>query len=129
MLYEVITPVISADGSFRTDLEELTASDWIPADLKDEVTAVLNKLRVTVGAMFDEYCDPSESIRVHGDFHSGNILDRPGDGLLIMDFDDMATSLPVQDIWLLLPDHAPESGAEITALLEGYREFRRNNFV
>ena len=78
--------------------------------------------------MFDEYSPPADSfIRVHGDFHSGNILERPGEGLMLMDFDDMAMSLPVQDLWLLLPDHAPDSGRELTAIIEGYREFRAFN--
>jgi Ser/Thr protein kinase RdoA (MazF antagonist) len=41
-----------------------------------------------------------------------------------MDFDDMATALPLQDIWLLLPDYAPDCKKETAAILEGYREFR-----
>ncbi|MDC7226247.1 MAG: serine/threonine protein kinase [Spirochaetales bacterium] len=118
-------PLLSARHSFNADLEELKASSWIHPDAKDEVVTVLEKLRVPVDAMFDEYSPSEESfIRVHGDFHSGNILDRPGEGLMLMDFDDMAMSLPVQDLWLLLPDHAPECGAELAAIIDGYREFR-----
>lgn len=118
-------PVISAESSFDSDVEELKASNWIHPDAKPEVSAVLELLRKTVDSMFEQYAPRQESfIRVHGDFHSGNILDRPGEGLMIIDFDDTAMSLPVQDLWLLLPDHAPDSGKELAALLEGYREFR-----
>jgi Ser/Thr protein kinase RdoA (MazF antagonist) len=118
-------PVLSASGSFAEDLEILSSCDWVHPDVKDEFSAVLEKLRVLVTSMFDQYGGREiDFIRVHGDFHSGNILDRPGEGLMLMDFDDMAMSLPVQDLWLLLPDHAPESGKELTAILEGYREFR-----
>lgn len=120
-------PRLSADGSFASDLEILDSCDWIHPDVKDEMSTVLEKLRVLVGSMFDKYAAGEEFIRVHGDFHSGNILDRPGVGLMLMDFDDMAMSLPVQDLWLLLPDHAPDSGAELSAILEGYREFRGFN--
>jgi Ser/Thr protein kinase RdoA (MazF antagonist) len=120
-------PKLSADGSFSTDLDILSSCDWIHPDVKDEMSAVLEKLRLLVGSMFDRYAGGEEFIRVHGDFHSGNILDRPGEGLMLMDFDDMAMSLPVQDLWLLLPDHAPESGKELAAILEGYREFRSFN--
>ncbi|POR03941.1 serine kinase [Alkalispirochaeta sphaeroplastigenens] len=62
--------------------------------------------------------------RLHGDCHRGNILDRPGEGLLLIDFDDMMTGPAVQDLWLLLPDHVQEARRELELLLEGYEQFR-----
>jgi Ser/Thr protein kinase RdoA (MazF antagonist) len=61
--------------------------------------------------------------RIHGDCHRGNLLDRPGEGLLIIDFDDMMVGPAVQDIWLLLPGHAADCGRELTMLLDGYETF------
>lgn len=61
--------------------------------------------------------------RIHGDLHRGNILERPGEGLHILDFDDMMTGPCVQDLWLLLPGRLEESRKELSALLEGYSEF------
>ena len=61
--------------------------------------------------------------RIHGDLHRGNILERPGEGLLLIDFDDCMTGPPVQDLWLLLPDRAPKCERELGLLLEGYGEF------
>ena len=61
--------------------------------------------------------------RIHGDCHRGNLLERPGEGLMIIDFDDMMTGPPVQDIWLLLPGYAADCGRELTFLLEGYERF------
>jgi Ser/Thr protein kinase RdoA (MazF antagonist) len=61
--------------------------------------------------------------RVHGDLHRGNILDRPGLGLLLVDFDDMLNAPTVQDLWLLLPGRKSESGRELALILEGYEEF------
>ncbi len=61
--------------------------------------------------------------RIHGDCHRGNILDRPGSGLLIIDFDDMMTGPAVQDLWLLLPDHAAQCRRELGLLVEGYEAF------
>ena len=65
-----------------------------------------------------------EYIRVHGDCHRGNLLDRPDEGIMVIDFDDMMTAPPIQDLWLLLPGHAQDCRMEIELLLEGYRQFR-----
>lgn len=62
--------------------------------------------------------------RIHGDSHRGNILDRGGEGLLLIDFDDMAVGPPIQDLWLLLPGRRDECGRELGLLIEGYEEFR-----
>jgi Ser/Thr protein kinase RdoA (MazF antagonist) len=61
--------------------------------------------------------------RIHGDCHRGNILDRLGSGLLIIDFDDMMVGPAVQDLWLLLPDHAAQCRRELGLLVEGYEAF------
>ncbi len=64
-----------------------------------------------------------EKFRIHGDCHRGNILDRMDEGLLFIDFDDMMTGPAVQDLWLLLPGHLSECGAEMELILEGYTSF------
>jgi Ser/Thr protein kinase RdoA (MazF antagonist) len=66
--------------------------------------------------------------RIHGDCHRGNILDRlggglGGEGLYVIDFDDMMTGPAVQDLWLLLPDHADQCRRELGLLVEGYESF------
>jgi len=62
-------------------------------------------------------------IRVHGDCHRGNIMDRIGEGLLLIDFDDMAMGPPVQDLWMLLPDRPSRCPRELELILDGYRTF------
>jgi Ser/Thr protein kinase RdoA (MazF antagonist) len=61
--------------------------------------------------------------RIHGDCHRANIIDRPGTGLALIDFDDMMMGPPVQDLWLVLPSHVSESRRELNLLLEGYEPF------
>ncbi|MBT8043199.1 MAG: serine/threonine protein kinase [Kiritimatiellales bacterium] len=61
--------------------------------------------------------------RIHGDCHRANILERPDEGLMVIDFDDMVMGPAVQDIWLLLPDHANQARNEINLILEGYEQF------
>jgi len=63
------------------------------------------------------------SIRLHGDFHRGNVLDRAGTGLLAIDFDDAASGPAVQDLWLLLPGQADECRRELGLIVEGYEAF------
>lgn len=67
--------------------------------------------------------DGIELQRIHGDCHRANILERPDEGLMVIDFDDMVMGPPVQDIWLLLPDHANHVRHEINLILEGYEQF------
>jgi Ser/Thr protein kinase RdoA (MazF antagonist) len=73
------------------------------------------------------YFENVENIRIHGDFHIGNILDRVDEGLMVIDFDDMMNGPAVQDMWLLLPDHYPASKPQLELLLKGYEQFREAN--
>lgn len=65
-----------------------------------------------------------ETIRIHGDCHSGNVLFRPEEGLMLIDFDDMMTGPPIQDFWLLLPDYVSNCALELDLMIEGYEVFR-----
>ncbi len=67
--------------------------------------------------------DSFEGIRIHGDLHRGNILERPDEGLLVIDFDDCLRGPPIQDLWLLLPDRSDRCTRELSLLIEGYSEF------
>ncbi|VGO16011.1 Stress response kinase A [Pontiella desulfatans] len=67
--------------------------------------------------------DGIELQRIHGDCHRANILERPDEGLMVIDFDDMVMGPAVQDIWLLLPGHANTTRHEINLILEGYEQF------
>lgn len=78
-------------------------------------------LRIVDIAMREFEC--IELQRIHGDCHRANILERPDEGLMVIDFDDMVMGPAVQDIWLLLPDHADRARHEIGLILEGYEQF------
>ena len=67
--------------------------------------------------------DGVELQRIHGDCHRANILERPDEGLMVIDFDDMVMGPAVQDIWLLLPGSANSSRYEINLILDGYEQF------
>jgi Ser/Thr protein kinase RdoA (MazF antagonist) len=98
----------------------LLLKEVVPQHYKQKYGDICNRIIEILSPHFEGL----ESIRIHGDFHAGNILQRPGEGLLVIDFDDMMKGPPVQDFWLLLPDYYPESNYYIQKLLEGYRQFR-----
>ena len=78
-----------------------------------------------IDACIRAFPDDVELIRIHGDCHNLNILDRPDEGLHLIDFDDMVVGPPVQDLWMLLPDEPSQCRPLINAFLKGYRLFRR----
>lgn len=59
---------------------------------------------------------------VHGDCHVGNVL-WDGDSPFLIDFDDLTTCLPVQDLWLIAPGRDEESLRLRNAVLQGYTQF------
>lgn len=100
-------------------LEYLLAAEVIHPDVREEFVTLCRETITRIAPRFEDI----ELQRIHGDCHRGNILDRPGEGLLLIDFDDMMTGPVVQDLWLLLPDRADECGRQLTMLLDGYEEF------
>jgi Ser/Thr protein kinase RdoA (MazF antagonist) len=72
----------------------------------------------------DPLFDGVEFLRIHGDCHANNLLSRPGEGLRLIDFDDMCNGPAAQDLWMLLPGRAADCPDELEALMEGYTFFR-----
>ena len=101
-------------------LEELRDANVVAADCRAELFGLAEQALESFSDLFDGV--PFH--RIHGDCHRGNILDRAGEGLLLIDFDDMMHGPAVQDLWLLLPDHAASCRRELALILEGYEQFR-----
>ena len=95
-------------------------SGVLPAAVRGVYEAAVTALLDRVAPLFQGV----EAIRIHGDVHRANILQRPGEPLRLIDFDDMAVGPPVQDLWMLLPGHLEHSRPELALLLEGYETFR-----
>lgn len=104
------------------DIEYL-CTKVIPDRFRDSYRGIAGQLVSMSTPLFEGL----REIRLHGDCHRGNILDRLDEGLQIIDFDDMASGPAVQDMWLLLPERAPGAQREIDLYLEGYERFRRFN--
>lgn len=100
-------------------LDEIERGEVVHPELRDRFRSVCEKTLEAVRPLFRGVAFE----RVHGDLHRGNILDRPGTGLVLFDFDDMMTGPAVQDLWLLLPGRLEDSRRELSLLLEAYEEF------
>ena len=68
------------------------------------------------------------TIRLHGDCHPGNILwtptEAPNGGPHFVDLDDSRSGPAVQDLWMLLSGDRRQRTTQLSALIEGYEQFR-----
>ncbi|MCW7754194.1 serine/threonine protein kinase [Desulfobotulus sp. H1] len=108
------------DRSLDRDARTLL-SGGMPAEMQNSFRTLVSRLQQNIRELFTG----QPSIRLHGDLHRKNILHRPGEGLLLIDFDDMMTGPAIQDLWLLLPDRPTQCPREINLLMEGYQSFRK----
>lgn len=106
--------------STKNDIRELLESGTIPKPYVPSFQEVTQRILDKITPLFDTI----KTIRVHGDCHQKNLIFRPGEGIMIIDFDDMMTGPAVQDLWLFLPDHLNRCRAEMDLILEGYSQFR-----
>lgn len=112
--------VLHPAKSTAADIAQLVDGGFISPEHLNEFSQITGEIVEVAEERFKDI----ELIRIHGDCHHRNILQRPGEGLMIIDFDDMMTGPAVQDFWLLLHDYADKSRREINLILEGYEQFR-----
>ncbi|MDD5382347.1 MAG: serine/threonine protein kinase [Candidatus Margulisbacteria bacterium] len=104
----------------RHHLEILDQSGYLLPDFRP----AFNRAAESFIAQADSLFNQEEFILLHGDLHKGNLIHRPGEGIFIVDFDDLCFGPPVQDIWMLLPGGVEHSEQELEWLFKGYEIFR-----
>jgi Ser/Thr protein kinase RdoA (MazF antagonist) len=115
-------PTIDIHSYGVASLEYLLDNDFIPDDNRDAYESVAELVLDGVEACFERSGHVQE-IRLHGDFHPGNVL-VTRDQLHIVDLDDARHGPAVQDLWMFLSGDRDEQTPQLTALLEGYQSFR-----
>ena len=104
-------------------LEVLNKTDYLLPDFHKSFNNIVE--------LFIKKAEPKfkgqEFILLHGDCHKGNLIHRPGEGIFIVDFDDICFGPPVQDLFLLLPDIPDNCENELTWFFKGYETFRPFN--
>jgi len=111
-------PLTSA-AYLREDLAWLEQHHVLPAHLEARYARAAH----AVADAYDELSEGVATLRLHGDLHLGNVLERDG-RLRLLDFDDAMVGPAVQDLWLALPGRDPETLRLREVFLEGYAAFR-----
>jgi Ser/Thr protein kinase RdoA (MazF antagonist) len=75
-----------------------------------------------------ERCRGVETLRLHGDFHPGNVMWRDvgatDRGPHVVDLDDACNGPAIQDLWMLLSGEIEAMRSQLSAVMSGYRMFR-----
>jgi Ser/Thr protein kinase RdoA (MazF antagonist) len=114
-------PELNAGTFGDAPVRYLLESGTIPREYLNRYTAATAKLLESVRVAYAE-AGRVNLLRLHGDFHPGNILWTES-GAHLVDLDDARNGPAVQDLWMLLSGERPQMTRQLSALLDGYEEF------
>ncbi len=117
-------PAISSARLATEPAEWLLENDRLPSGLTQPYEQLISDLKPKIDRLLQDH--PVPQIRLHGDFHPGNILWRD-ETPHIVDLDDARTGPAIQDLWLFLSGDRAYQQARLVDLLEGYTMFRTFN--
>lgn len=115
-------PTLDVESFGHASRDYLLTHAWLPAELETVYDGVSEMLLDLVEQSFTGQQDV-QTLRIHGDFHPGNVLVLDGE-LHIVDLDDARNGPAVQDLWMFLSGDRAEQTPQLNALLDGYTEFR-----
>lgn len=110
---------LTSDAYVRRDLAWLESSGIVPRRLAARYFAAGR----AIADAYDRMSRGVAVLRLHGDLHLGNVLDRDGE-LRLLDFDDCMLGPAVQDLWLALGGRDAATTALRESFLESYEQFR-----
>lgn len=114
-------PGIDIDAFGEQPVRFLLDNGFIPADLVASYRAAAEAALIGVRGAYDR-AGAVNTIRLHGDCHSGNIL-WTDDGPHFVDLDDARSGPAVQDLWMLLSGDRPAMTRQFSDVLAGYEDF------
>ena len=115
-------PTLTVERLGDESVEFLLQSGHIPPELIASYQAISTDLLTVIRQRF-EAAGAIRQLRIHGDFHPGNLLWRD-ETPHIVDLDDCCTGFAVQDLWMFLSGDRHYQNARLADLLSGYEEFR-----
>jgi len=116
-------PLMDLDTYLFEPSQFLLEEDFVPPELVANYESAVAAIEQSINACA-ERAGEVEWLRLHGDFHPGNVL-TDGERFHIVDLDDCRMGPSVQDLWMFLSGDANEQQVQLGALLDGYEQFRR----
>lgn len=113
-------PEITPDSFGADSIAFLLEHDFLPPEYLKQYRDLAEDLLRTIRERFAAV--PFTSIRLHGDFHPGNIL-WTETGAHLVDLDDCRMGPAVQDLWMLLSGDRAQMSLQLDEILAGYEEF------
>jgi Ser/Thr protein kinase RdoA (MazF antagonist) len=113
--------LLSIDSHGREAVRTLETGNWLPPHLVEPFAAITTQLLAGIELAWARAGDVS-TLRLHGDCHYGNLLER-GDEILLVDLDDCLAGPAIQDLWLLVAGEGDDLRQQWAWLLEGYSMF------
>lgn len=114
-------PRLSVERYGDEALDNLLASELLPREVRANFELAARQL-IDAAREVLAGVGATRQIRLHGDFHAGNILWTPK-GPHVVDLDDTQSGPAVQDLWLLLWGERRDMASQLAILLEEYRRF------
>ena len=115
-------PGIDVDSYLLDPSDFLLDNEFIPRELAANYEQLIEQLNDGIDNCA-ERSGEYEILRLHGDFHPGNVLVNE-DRFHIVDLDDCRSGPAVQDLWMFLSGERNEQEPQLEALLDGYQQFR-----
>jgi Ser/Thr protein kinase RdoA (MazF antagonist) len=103
----------------------LIKNNFIPFELKHNFATTIETALQCIDEQF-KMMHEMQVIRLHGDFHRGNILCHTH-ALHIVDLDDCLMGPAIQDIWMMLCGSKSETEWQLKHIFDGYYEFHDFN--
>ena len=117
-------PTVALQKDAALAVEAVLESDHVPSQMRDAYQSIATELVDEVSKQVRDAANDFDMIRVHGDFHTGNILWGSDETPHLLDFDDCLNGFAVQDLWMFLSGERSYQQARLGDLLAGYCEFR-----
>ena len=117
-----VRPDISLQSYGTDSINTILVSHYVPDHLLPAYEAVTEQIMSLITQTFASHSQENWSIRLHADFHPGNIL-WGLNGPSLVDLDDARMGPAIQDIWMLIGADADQQCMRFDDILQGYEEF------
>ena len=115
-------PHITLQTYGEDSIKTIMDSPYLPSHVVPAYEAVTSQIMIILTQQFEQHSNPEWAIRLHADFHPGNILWGQS-GPHLVDLDDARMGPAVQDLWMLIGSDQDQQCLRFDDIYHGYQEF------